>query len=165
MKIALLAGLLVFTLAACADDAPQEQARAQGRETTVEGYQPQDIWTVTVSGNGHPQDKIERMALWRSAKITLDRGADKFKIIGGSGVTSQLDYAGQTPGAQIVHVQGAGPTAIAYSTAQSAPMPMYINRAGGDIKIKIFRADLAPADVYDARQIMQMYGAEFAGMQ
>ena len=46
-----------------------------------------DTWRVTAQGyNGTVPDKIERLALFRAANLTLEQGFDKFAVIGGNGV-------------------------------------------------------------------------------
>lgn len=164
MKKAILTTVILLTLAACAEERPPAQNLAEGYNAH---QMQQDVWEVKVNGTGHPVDKVQRMALWRAAKLTLDQKADRFQIIGGDGVQSQVQHTGQVGGAQIVQITGAGPQTTVTTTAYSPPFDNYVTQSGGDILIKIYaNSEAGPAVApYDARQIMQMYGAEFAGMK
>lgn len=167
MKHTALILLCLAALAACAEEPrPAAQQLSEG----YNAHQMQEhVWEVKVGGTGHPADKVQRMALWRSAKLTLDQGRDKFKIIGGSGVSSGVGTVMTQPTAiQQTQVIGTGPQAAMQSTGYYVPaQPVQTIQAGGDVLIKIFRNNEMDASggYYDARQVMQMYGAEFAGMK
>jgi hypothetical protein len=169
MKILSAAILSLLFLSACADDLPPPATPGadtfnQPQPTIYGQMTPTDIWQVRVSGQGQPVDKVQRMALWRAAQITLKEGFDSFAIIGGPGFDSRM---GTMPSNAAVYenvtVQGTGANAITTRTpvivpAQAVPTLL----ASGEIVIKTFRStDAAPAERYDARQVMQMYSAEF----
>lgn len=55
----------------------------------------QDTYRVTVSGNGYTStNRAEEIALLRAAELTLEKGFERFAVVGG-GVSQE--YAGTTP--------------------------------------------------------------------
>ncbi|HCM83696.1 MAG TPA: hypothetical protein PKW15_08095 [Alphaproteobacteria bacterium] len=164
MKKTIFAAAMILTLAACADDPrPAAQQLSEG----YDAHQMQEqVWQVKVNGTGHPADKVQRMALWRAAKLALEQKRDGFQIIGGDGVSSQTQYAGQTGGAQIVTIAGIGPQASVTTTPYTPPTGQYAVQAGGDILVKLYRYNEPGSEkAYDARQVMAAYGAEFANIK